>query len=333
MNTKKDYKLIILRKLKLHMNKKNIIFISTKFLLLSILLILISTSSIFGNPFFSSNTEKDNSPQENIATVRTSKQNQEMVAKQRDLREKLGNFFYQLKENPEHFSKQKVFWQILLVSFLYGIIHAAGPGHRKTIVFSLYLTRNCKIAEPGLTGLALALLHGGTAIILMIIFSTISNSIAMATNNISIYLEGFSYILVILTAIFLLTKEIVDFIKWKKNKNHIQETDKNKKIELIPFLISGCYPCPGAILILVLSFTLKILSVGIYSVIAMSLGMAVPIIICGYLAYFGRTGLFKMLKQNETKAQILSFALESFGYILLIIFSLYIAMPFFTNFF
>lgn len=287
----------------------------------------------FANPFFSNNNSSDNSTQDELATVRTSKQKEEMIAKQRDLREKLGNFFYTIKENPEHFFKQKVFWQILLVSFLYGILHAAGPGHRKTIVFSLYLTRACKIHEPAITGLSLALLHGGTAILLMIIFSTISNSIAMATNNISIYLEGFSYILVILTALILLTKEIIEFIKWKKNKNLIQESEKEKKIALIPFLISGCYPCPGAILILVLSFTLKILSVGICSVIAMSIGMAIPIIFCAYLAYFGRTGLFKILKQNETKAQILSFLLESFGYILLIIFSLYIAMPFFTNFF
>ena len=31
---------------------------------------------------------------------------------------------------------------ILGVSFLFGIVHALGPGHRKTVVFSLYVSRS-----------------------------------------------------------------------------------------------------------------------------------------------------------------------------------------------
>jgi ABC-type nickel/cobalt efflux system permease component RcnA len=76
---------------------------------------------------------------------------------------------------------------------------------------------------------------------------------------------------------------------------------------------------------------LKILKIGIASVLAMSLGMSIPIIFSAYLAWFGKTGIFKILKQNEKQASITAFILSCFGYVLLIGFSLYIALPFFLN--
>ena len=63
----------------------------------------------------------------------------------------------------------------------------------------------------------------------------------------------------------------------------------------------------------------------------MSLGMAIPIIIVAYFAWFGRKGLFMALKNRENVIKKVSFAMEITGYTLLILFSLYIAMPFFAS--
>lgn len=290
-------------------------------------------ASIYSNPFLQKNT-KDNTTiisNKSPTPIRSSKQNENIVLKQRELKNKLGNFFYKLKNNEDKNSQNKIIFQIVLISFVYGLLHAIGPGHRKTIVFSLYLTRNSKITEPLFTGLILALLHGGCTIFLMLIFSKITNSIAAKTNNISIYLEGFSYLLVIITSIVLLIHETVNFIK--SIKNNYEETSKNKNIAYFSFILSGLYPCPGAILVLILSFTLKVLNIGIISVLAMSLGMSIPIVFCGYLAWFEKTGLFKILKQNQKQLAITQFLIECIGYFLLIGFSVYISLPFFTNLF
>ena len=226
------------------------------------------------------------------------------------------------------------------------MIHAAGPGHRKTIVFSLYIARKSPWYEPFITGFLLALLHGGCAICLMLIFKGISGSISANTNAYTIYMEGFSYLLIIIVALFLILKETLEFVKSSKKPEKsdvaISEEVLEKKIgknqnnsfgDLVPFLISGIYPCPGAILVLVLSFTLDILGAGIAAVSFMSLGMAIPIIIVAYFAWFGRKGLFTALKAKESTIKKLSFGIEIFGYTLLIIFSLYIAMPFFVSLF
>ena len=292
--------------------------------------------------------------------VMVGKTNEKLTIFQGDLREKIASFFRNWK-TAEGSAKSTIFWGIIGVAFLYGILHAAGPGHRKTIVFSLYIARKSPWYEPLLTGFLLALLHGGCAIFLMLIFKGISGSIAANTNAYAIYMEGFSYLLIIVVSFFLIIKETIEFVIFSKkekaiaktktqNQSDIQESSENQKVnlaknqtenkiekgnssfrDLVPFLISGLYPCPGAILVLVLSFTLDILGLGIAAVSFMSLGMAIPIIIVAYCAWFGRKGLFMALKNRENVIKKVSFAVEIFGYTLLILFSLYIAMPFFAS--
>lgn len=292
--------------------------------------------------------------------VMVGKTNEKLTIFQGDLREKIASFFRNWK-TAEGSAKSTIFWGIIGVAFLYGILHAAGPGHRKTIVFSLYIARKSPWYEPLLTGFLLALLHGGCAIFLMLIFKGISGSIAANTNAYAIYMEGFSYLLIIVVSFFLIVKETIEFVIFSKtekaiaktktqNQSDIQESSENQKVnlaknqtenqiekgnssfrDLVPFLISGLYPCPGAILVLVLSFTLDILGLGIATVSFMSLGMAIPIIIVAYCAWFGRKGLFMALKNRENIIKKVSFAMEITGYTLLILFSLYIAMPFFVS--
>ena len=277
--------------------------------------------------------------------VMVGKTNEKLTVFQGDLREEIASFFRNWK-NSEGVEKSQILWGIISVAFLYGMIHAAGPGHRKTIVFSLYIARKSPWYEPLITGFLLALLHGGCAICLMLIFKGISGSISANTNAYTIYMEGFSYLLIIIVALFLILKETLEFVKSSKKPEKsdvaISEEVLEKKIgknqnnsfgDLVPFLISGIYPCPGAILVLVLSFTLDILGAGIAAVSFMSLGMAIPIIIVAYFAWFGRKGLFTALKAKESTIKKLSFGIEIFGYTLLIIFSLYIAMPFFVSLF
>lgn len=286
-------------------------------------------------------TQKKSGP----SPVMVGKTNEKLTVFQGDLREQIATFFRSWTK-AEGTEKTKILWSIIGIAFLYGMIHAAGPGHRKTIVFSLYIARKSPWYEPLITGILLALLHGGCAIVLMLIFKGISGSIATKTNAYSIYMEGFSCLLIIVVALFLIIKEIVEFVKTSKTEKAIvsvsdnqqdgntQSVTKNNSFgDLIPFLISGLYPCPGAILVLVLSFTLDILEAGIVAVSFMSLGMAIPIIIVAYLAWFGRKGLFSALKNKEGLIRKLSFGIEIFGYSLLILFSLYIGMPFFVSLF
>ena len=330
-NGKKDWRYII---------QKKSIFSIRKCLVLLFILFLFN-SLLYSNPFFStpSSPSSGNSvtveedKRKTPTPVLTSPTSEELAKAQGGLREKLASFF-KAWETSSGKERNKILWGIIITAFIYGILHAAGPGHRKTVVFSLYLARKAPWYEPLITGLILALLHGGTAIALIFIFKGVSGSISSNTKNLSIYMEGFTYTLIIILALTMIIKESIDYVKGKRNKISFEEEFRDSsKVKLVPFLLSGIYPCPGAILILVLSFTLDILWAGITAVIFMSLGMAILIIFVAYLAWFGRKGLFITMKNNKVLLSRISFGIEILSYAFMLCFSLYISSPFFISLF
>lgn len=300
-------------------------------LILILLILTLNISNAFGNPFMSGSPRSRQDNKKEPTPVLVGPTNPELAKTQGTLREKIATFFksWETAAGPQ---RNKILWGLILTSFIYGIIHAAGPGHRKTVVFSLYIARKSPWYEPLITGLILALLHGGCAVLLIFIFKGLSGSISANTNALTIYMEGFTYGLLIILALVMIIKETVDFIKGRKNQSALEnEIKENSKIKLLPFLLSGIYPCPGAILILVLSFTLDILWAGIIAVIFMSLGMAVLIIFVAYLAWFGRKGIFITLKNHKKAVANVSFGIEVGGYTFLLLFSLYVSSPFFLS--
>lgn len=290
-----------------------------KFIRLTVALMLLLSSSLqlVANPFMGSGTGANGKTVRQASPVRTSAADQNLVIKQASLRESLGNYFYEWKEN----GSRSLFWGIIGVAFLYGIIHAMGPGHRKTVIFSLYLARKAPAWEPAGTGFLLALLHAGAAVVLLLILRGVSGAISGKADNITVYMEGFAYVLLIAVALYLVAEAI---------KELVRGTDGTKKdaMSLGTILLTGIYPCPGAVLVLVLSLTLNITGIGILAVFAMSLGMSIPIIAAGYLAWFGRTGLFLALKSNEARLGRISAGVELIGYSVLLLFAMYMAEPF-----
>ncbi len=260
------------------------------------------------NPF----TGKKNSP----TPVYQSRPSEPILKGQRILNQKLGDYIAAWREHKN----LSVLFSILGISFLYGIIHAAGPGHRKTVVFSFYLTRSAAPAEPFLTGLALAAAHGGAAGFLILIFRGVSGAVSVASNNTAIYMEGISFFILIILSLYGIFDAVFE-LKSKKDGGY-------KPLKLGAVLLSGIYPCPAAMLVLVLSVSLNVPGLGFLAVSVMSLGMSVPIIAAAYLAWAGRTGLFYKLKNRERTVAVTGAVLQIAGYIILLIFSIKTSLPF-----
>jgi ABC-type nickel/cobalt efflux system permease component RcnA len=214
---------------------------------------------------------------------------------------------------------------ILAISFVYGLIHAAGPGHRKTVVFSLYLAKKARAMEPFLVGILLAALHAGTSIVVLAVLRRATGAVSGRSADLSVLMEGISYSVLVVMSLGLLIHAIADACRGKRDEAKIMGTGA--------LILSGIYPCPGAILILVLAASLGAFGLGTAAVAAMSLGMSVPIIASGYLAWFGRTSLFARLKENERLIGRIANAVEISGYALLLGFSLFIAWPFVLSLF
>lgn len=271
---------------------------------------ILITASLFANPF----TGNKDSP----SPVRQGRPNTHIVESQRFLHQQLADYISEWSQNHSN----KELFIILLFSFLYGIIHAIGPGHRKTVIFSFYLAKKTHVLEPLWVSFVLAFSHGGIALLLAFIFKGVAGAMSVNTNDASIYLEGFSFILLIALSFFSILHVIFEHILKHNNNKRTSE-----KLKLSALLLSGLYPCPAALLVLVLTFALNIIGLGVLSILAMSFGMCIPITISGYLAWLGRKSLFTKLK-NQKMAGYISIALELSSYLFLFCFSLYTAMPF-----
>jgi nickel/cobalt transporter (NicO) family protein len=280
----------------------------------SIVFILFAARGLIANPFIGT----DSSPQ--VAPVLAGgPTNPSLIQGQLDLRQKLADYLGSWQGSHS----ASLLLVILGVSFLYGALHALGPGHRKTVVFSIYLARKAPWWEPMASSLALAGLHGGAAIVLLLIFRGVSGAISASTDSIATYMEGGAYTALIVMAFVLLVRAIVDLVKGKESKDGA--------MSLGTLILTGIYPCPGAILVLVLSLSLDIMQIGILAVLAMSLGMSVPIAVFAYLGWAGRAGLLKRLKNNEAAIQKAGTILEIGGFSLLLVFSVYLALPFIAS--
>ncbi len=266
------------------------------------------------NPFMGSPDE--NTPR---ATMPAGQAGTEMVETQLDLRNRMADLMLAIKNGRAG----GLALLLYSLSFLYGMLHAAGPGHRKTIVFSLYLSREAKALEPLALGALLSLFHGGSAVLLILLFkSTAGPFLSRNINSSSLLMEGWAYTLLAILSLLLL----IGAIRHSRHGHNNENGSSRKSFWAIG--LTGFFPCPGAIMILIFTLARDMLSTGIFAVIAMSAGMALPISVAGYLAYFGKKGIFTVFKSREKMVHLLSSGMEILGFSLLFLLSFYMSFPF-----
>ena len=285
-----------------------------------VLLLIIVSISAWADPFLRGNKDLPDAPKKTGRTIDT------LVQWQKDLRSSIHSFFKRFDENKT---------PLLLISlfgaaFIYGIIHAAGPGHRKTIVFTMFLGRKSKRWEPLSAGFFSAGLHGGTSLILILILYGISKvMISFRADTATLYLEGITYIVLFaLTLVFFVLK-ILEIAGKKKHHHH--SAGDNKKSLYSTLAATSLFPCPGAIMILVFSITMGQLLLGIFAILFLSAGMGVTISASGYLAFAGRKTLFYALKNKGSIIQKISLIMEAGAFLFLALFSLWAVLPFITS--
>lgn len=211
------------------------------------------------------------------------------------------------------------------LTLAYGMLHAAGPGHRKTVVFSLFLGRKARPWEPLAAGFLAAGIHGASGIAVVAILSFVRGAVAGLgqTERISSYLDAGTYAFIGVLALILAIQKIVTFRK--PHSHHGMEGGRGGLFGVVA--AASVVPCPGAVMLLLFAIYAGQVWLGVLGVVSMSIGMGIVISAAGYLAYAGREGLFKSLKARGNVIAAISSALELASYLLLLIISLYALSP------
>ena len=241
---------------------------------------------------------------------------------QLEIREKSADLLNVLRNNPSSVTVG----MYLLVVFFYGILHGAGPGHRKTIVFSLFLSRSAGKWEPLAAGFLSAGLHAGTSLLLFIFFNMIWNSVSTFSDseNTAFYLEGWTFVILAVFAIILVIVKIITLITGRSH-GHSHSSGKNIYYLLI---VSSLFPCPGATMLLILALSQNLIAMGVWGVLAMSLGMGIIISLAGYLGMAGRERIFQWFKNRENIVGRINNIFELLSYSFVAVFSLWMGSPF-----
>lgn len=240
------------------------------------------------------------------------------VVWQRDVNQQMSGLLQAVAENPTQAGGA-----LLLFSFVYGVLHALGPGHGKVVITTWLATHPSKLKSSiGLT-LAASLLQGLVAIGLVVVVLTLLRLPARQLHLSSFWLEKGSYALVGVLGLLLCWRALrklrvllrkPKFTAFTPHHVHDQhcgcghqhmpdpkrlERDEDWRARLMIILSMGMRPCSGAIMVLLFSKVIGVFGWGVASALAMAAGTSLTISSLALLVHVFRTLAVK-LSGNKT---------------------------------
>ena len=190
---------------------------------------------------------------------------------------------------------------LLFISFLYGIIHALGPGHGKSLAFSYFSVKKSTILNAFVISQISAFIHILGAFVLVVISVFILKTFlnTLLTDSVLILTKVSAFMIVGLS-LYILYKKINKktcgccanpaSLVWKPNSANLNrlkpvvESKKNHRQDLYFIITAGLVPCPGTVVLFIYAFVLKTYFAVILASIFISFGMGLVIFIS---AFFG----------------------------------------------
>ncbi len=214
------------------------------------------------------------------------------------------------------------------IAFVYGLAHASGPGHRKTIVFSLFLAEKTAWWEPLFAGFLSALIHTVSGALIIALISIIRGALAnLASSDVVLaWTDGITLLLLIAIALVMIAIKISGLARKKGEDKKLRPEAKQSKYIVI--FIASIVPCTGTIMVLLFSLYLEALPLGIAALVGIALGQGVIVSVAAYLAWFGRETIFLKLKKNEKTLSVITAVLELGSWLFLGLVSFALALPF-----
>ncbi len=196
--------------------------------------------------------------------------------------------------------------------FLYGVFHAAGPGHGKVITMSYFLSRDAKPWRGVLMGSQIALTHVGGAILLAVIATVAMQGAASPSVEDLRWVKLLSYAAVTGIGLWLLQDRLrggsaeCTLDHGQPDRGHVHgpgcghahhhhdhahahdhnhDHDKSTRGGLLAAMVAGAVPCTGAVLVLLYCIANGAPLLGLGFVLLIGLGMAAT------LAGFGLIGM------------------------------------------
>lgn len=238
-------------------------------------------------------------------------------------------------------------WKFLAICLVYGMLHALGPGHGKSIVVGYFIARRGRWRQGVALGAGITVTHTMSAVILLLILYAIFKATvfnAFETGRIGI--ERASYALIMLTGVLLVVLAIRDVIKSRKGCGCATRDDAAKAsaaegaaqdgacaesssgIALPPVArwreilgvaaVTGIVPCPAVALIVLFCLLNSMVALSLLGALVICVGMTITNVAFGIAAVAFRKGIDKGSAHTRIATKIYTVATLAGGVIIFI---------------
>lgn len=182
---------------------------------------------------------------------------------------------------------------LLSAAFIYGLLHALGPGHGKMVVASWFCAGKRPWWHAPLLGFEIAVLHVLSAVLLVLVTDNISRYLFGAGRGGGLYpVQLVSYSAITCIGLFLL---------WRA-RLPAGETPP-RAAGLVPIALSvGIVPCAGALVVLFFAMAKDMLFTGIAAVAGMAAGIGLTLSVVGLACVTARHGAALLGSSSGPKA-------------------------------
>jgi nickel/cobalt exporter len=222
-----------------------------------------------------------------------------LFAIQRDVNRALNKRLVAIKRGED----KGALWAGILFAFLYGVFHALGPGHGKSVVIGYFLGRAARPSRGIAMAAWIAVSHVVGAIVIVGLAHLILSRALVSPTNEYFWLRVLSYAAILGIGLLMLR----DW--WRGGQGHHHGHDpghhhghdracstgdmtwaeKGRPLEQRALaLAAGFVPCSGAILILLFALANSLILAGIAMAAAIALGMGMTLAALGVLSIFLR---------------------------------------------
>ena len=228
-------------------------------------------------------------------------------------------------------------WTLMALSFGYGIFHAAGPGHGKTVISAWLLATENELKRGIIIAFLSSIIQALVAILLVSVLLLVVASASSAARDMAGFLESASYAMIGAMGLYLIWTALRPHVHHKHHDHshhdhhhhehvhdehcghaHAPEAKEVRgewsltKAFSLAFAV-GIRPCTGAILVLILANALGIYWAGVASTLVMAIGTFLTVSAIAAIAVYSKKLAMRLASSDERVLGWLAFALRLGG--------------------
>jgi len=222
---------------------------------------------------------------------------------------------------------------LMLLSFGYGVFHAAGPGHGKAVISAWLLATENELRRGVLIAFLSAIIQAITAVLIVTVLLLIVASVGATARNVAGFLESASYGLIAVMGLYLIWMAFRPHAhKHEHRHKHHHEHHNDEtcghahlpgakelkgrwsftKAFSLAFAV-GIRPCTGAILVLIFANALGLYWAGIASTLAMAFGTFLTVSVIAAIAVYSKKLAMKLAAKDDRWLNWTAFGLRLGG--------------------